>query len=414
MRPNGAICITTVLLLLLAIQRQRTQLFGFILMTERWLNEHNRLLLAAALLREQNRQRRRLRRAPYAWRLPRVNGSWFEIHYNDRAIPETFFRQQLRMNRATFDTVVNILGPRIVRENSRFRACLCPAKILAIGLYRLAHGNSYLTIGPAFNVGKSTVIEAVQDVVGALYELRDDHIKFPENLAEITTSIQSFEELSVLPNIVGAIDGSHVRIKAPKDSAADYFSRYQQHDFIIQAVVNGHKIFTDFACGFPGSMHDARVLRGSGIFTRAEQGEIFTAPVVHLAGREITPYLVGDSAYPLNPWLMKPYPEGTRDPDEIAFNKELSSARVQVECAFGMLKNRWRILQKRFDSNIEFAIKATIACAVLHNICLRNNDAWDENDDDDDDDHELPGNIPPNAIRDGDDIRNILKDFVSG
>ena len=152
-----------------------------------------------------------------------------------------FFRQQLRMNRATFNTVLNILGPRIVRENSRFRACLCPAKILAIGLYRLAHGNSYLTIGPAFNVGKSAVIEAVQDVVGALYELRDDQIKFLENLAEITTLIQSFEELSVLPNIVGAIDNSHVRIKAPKDSAADYFSLYQQHDFIIQAVVDGHK-----------------------------------------------------------------------------------------------------------------------------------------------------------------------------
>ena len=215
----------------------------------------------------------------------------------------------------------------------------------------------------------------MQDVVGALYELRDDHIKFPETLAELNASIQSFEELSALPNIVGAIDGSHVRIKAPSDSAADYFSRYQQHDFIIQAVVNGKKVFTDFACGFPGSMHDARVLRGSAIFRRAEQGEILTAPTVIVGGREITPYLVGDSAYPLSPWLMKPYPEGTRDPQEITFNKELSSARVQVECAFGMLKNRWRILQKRFDSDIEFAIKATIACAVLHNICIRNNDA---------------------------------------
>ena len=217
-----------------------------------------------------------------------------------------FFRQQLRMNKATFDTVVNTLGPRIVRENLRFRACLCPAKILAIELYRLAHGNSHLTIGPALNAGKSIVIEAVQDVAGAL---RDDHIKFPENLAEITTSIQSFEEFSALANIVGTIDGSHVRIKAPPNSAADYFSRYQQHDFIVQAVVNGNKIFTDFACGFPGSMHNARVLRGSGIFTRAERGEIFIAAIVHVPGREITPYLVGDSAYPLSPWLMKPYPE---------------------------------------------------------------------------------------------------------
>jgi len=177
------------------------------------------------------------------------------------------------------------------------------------------------------------------------------------------------EGLPALPSIVGAIDSSHIRIKAPPDSAADYFSRCQQHDFIIQAVVNGNKIFTDFACGFPGSKHGVRVLRGRTIFRRAEQGKILTAPTVNMADREITPYLVGDSTYPLSPWLMKPYPEGTRDPDEIAFNKELSSARVQVECAFGMLQNRWRILQKRFDCNIEFSIKATIACAVLYNIC---------------------------------------------
>ena len=64
------------------------------------------------------------------------------------------------------------------------------------------------------------------------------------------------------------------------------------------------------------------------------EGKLYTAPIVHVAGREITPYLVEDSAYPLSPWLMKPYPEGTRDPGEIAFNKELPSARVQVECAF--------------------------------------------------------------------------------
>ena len=96
-----------------------------------------------------------------------------------------FFRQHLRMNRATCDTVLNTLGSRIVRENSRFRACLSPAKLLAIGLYRfIAHGNSscYVTIGPTFNVGKSTVIVAVQDVVGSLYELRNDTLNFLRTL----------------------------------------------------------------------------------------------------------------------------------------------------------------------------------------------------------------------------------------
>ena len=118
MRLKRVICITTVLLLLLAIQRQRTQLLAFVFLTERWLNERNKLLLGTALLRERNRRLRRLRPAPCAWSLPRTNESWFEIPYNDRTIPGNLFRQQLRMNRVTFDTVLNTLGPRIMRENS--------------------------------------------------------------------------------------------------------------------------------------------------------------------------------------------------------------------------------------------------------------------------------------------------------
>ena len=133
------------------------------------------------------------------------------------------------------------------------------------------------------------MIEAVQDVVEALYELRKEYIKFPESEAEFLAPIGTFEDLSELPNIVGAIDGSHVRIKAPKDNAVDYFSRYQQHDFIIQAVVNGQKRFLDFACGFPGSMHDARVLRRSAIFRKAEQGEILSASTVYINGKELGP-----------------------------------------------------------------------------------------------------------------------------
>ena len=153
-----------------------------------------------------------------------------------------------------------------------------------------------------------------------------------------------------------------------------------------------------------------RVLRRSMLFRRAEQGDILTAPAKNVNGHEIRPYLVGDSAYPLSPWLMKPYPEGTRDPDEISFNRQLSSARVKVECAFGILKSRWRILQKRFESDIDFAIKNTIACAVLHNICIRNGDEWVEDEDNDD---PRPDNPATNVLRDGDDMRELLKDYVA-
>ena len=70
----------------------------------------------------------------------------------------------------------------------------------------------------------------------------------------------------------------------------------------------------DFACGYPGSMHDAPVLRHSTIFQRAEHRNILTQPTVNVTGHNIVAYLLGGSAYPLFPWLMKPYPEGTQDP----------------------------------------------------------------------------------------------------
>ena len=99
----------------------------------------------------------------------------------------------------------------------------------------------------AINVGKSTVIEAVQDIVESLFDLRNEYIKFPETEQETAALIRTFEVYSDLPNIhiAGAIDGTHIRIEAPKGSAVDYFSIYQQNDFVVQAVVDGRIIFID-------------------------------------------------------------------------------------------------------------------------------------------------------------------------
>lgn len=352
-----------------------------------------------------------MRGHPYYWTLPLPAESWFEVHYYDHTIPEDLFRKQLRMGRNTFQLLLNVLAARLSRQNTRFRNCIPPEKVLAIGLFRLAHGNSYISISPAMNVGKSTDFEAVQDVVEGLYDLRNEYIKFPETGAETASTVETFEELSSLPNIAGAIDGTHIRISAPKESAADYFSRYQQYDFLIQGVVDGKMLFTDFSAGFPGSLHDARALRNSVIFQRAENQEILTDPIIQIGRSRIGPYLVGDSAYPLGPWLLKPFPEATRNPREIAFNKELSSARVKVECAFGILKSRWRILQKRLDSGIEFSSKIAVACAVLHNFCINAGDDWDDDNAPDDQD---PNNRQQcnDIIRDGEDVRDALLDYI--
>ena len=85
---------------------------------EQWIQEHQGLLHLA--IQRRNRRRHRWQCiAPYAWMFPQPRLSWFEIHYADPNIPETYFRQQLRVNKNTFD-IINILGLRIMRENSKY------------------------------------------------------------------------------------------------------------------------------------------------------------------------------------------------------------------------------------------------------------------------------------------------------
>ena len=143
--------------------------------------------------------------------------SWFEIHYNDPLIPDDYFKEQLCVRKETFEVILNHLNP-LMREDTAMHDCIPPEKVLAIGLYRLSHGNSYVSIGPTFNVGKSTVIEAVQDVVNALFDASDQFIKFPTTPAETAASIETFCEntCSELVNVAEAIVGTHKNYHTPR------------------------------------------------------------------------------------------------------------------------------------------------------------------------------------------------------
>lgn len=56
----------------------------------------------------------------------------------------------------------------------------------------------------------------------------------------------------------------------------------------------------------------------------------------------------------------------------------LSSDRVVIEHAFGLLKGRWRRTQYINTYNLCKSIEIAAASCVLHNFCIRNMDLWDE------------------------------------
>ena len=175
-----------------------------------------------------------------------------------------------------------------------------------------------------------------------------------------------------IPNsqTVGAIDGTHIPIIQPEESSADYFNRKSFYSIIMQALVDFRGLFMDVNIGWPGKVHDARIFTNSTLYKKASNGTLFPNWSRNIGGVDVPLVILGDPAYPLLPWLMKPYLENANTTaKDCIFNYWQSRARMVVENAFGWLKGRWRCLLKRMDTHVYNAPNIVASCVVLHNVC---------------------------------------------
>ena len=166
---------------------------------------------------------------------------------------------------------------------------------------------------------------------------------------------------------------------SPLDCPSDYFNRKGFHSIILQAVVDHEYRFWNINVGWPGRVHDACVFANSELFQKALAGTLLPSSPRVIHGINLPLLILADPAYPLMPWLMKPYVQQSNLSNAAkAFNYRLSKARMVVENAFGRLKGRWRCLLKRNDTATEDVPTAISACCVLHNICEVHKEQFDD------------------------------------
>jgi nuclease HARBI1 len=112
----------------------------------------------------------------------------------------------------------------------------------------------------------------------------------------------------------------------------------------------------DIVARWRGSTHDSRIFRESAIRERFEANQF--------CGR-----LIGDSGYPLMPYLFTPVLNPTSQNEE-AYNTAHICTRNTIERCFGVWKQRFRCLLTGFTVSLPHVKLYIIALAILHNIAI--------------------------------------------
>ncbi|KAG7218053.1 hypothetical protein INR49_020663 [Caranx melampygus] len=232
------------------------------------------------------------------------------------AFDDEEWKAQFRVSRATFDFLLELIGPAIKRRRTNYRVPIEPRRRLAITLWWFARSGEYRTIADMFDVGIATVCMIVRQVSSAIVERLLHRFVFTDVYAGWPGSSSSAAVLS----------SSDLYLKA-EDRPDGYL--------------------------FPRE----RSLLSEGV--------------------EIPVHLIGDASLPLKPWLMKGYTEEQQlSSERRRFTYTLTSARSVVDAAFTRLKGRWRCLLKKSDIDVSVMPRVVAACCVLHNVCEQRGDGF--------------------------------------
>ena len=275
------------------------------------------------------------------------NPGWWQVVWNSYS--DSRFKKTLRISRGTFQHILNHIRHLLTRENIN-EASISPEERLAICLYRLGRGDYYHTISQMLGLGIATICIIVSEVshglVSCLWANKvTKHLPTTEEM--FINKMVDMEELWQFPYCWAAVDGCHIPIKCPPgglESCKEYHNFKNFYSVVLMAFVDAKYRFIWASCGFPGNSHDAVVLQSTDLWQQMKEGDFIPKIGKEVHGKTVPPLILGDSAFPFQTWLIKPYTNAVLTPKQLYFNYRLSRARMVTEGAYGQLKGRWRVL----------------------------------------------------------------------
>ncbi|XP_050673442.1 putative nuclease HARBI1 [Leptidea sinapis] len=284
----------------------------------------------------------------------------------NKQIPDGQFVLNYRLNRSLYEKLCEEIIP-LMPPNKNTRGIDPSIKILtALAFYGRGSYQGAVGLNMDGPLAQPTVSKCLKQVTEALNSssILRTYIKFPQNRQERNFIKESFYEKYGFPGICGCIDCTHIAIVRPQENEERFFNRKHFHSINCQVICDANCNIISLDASYGGATHDSFIWQNSEICDHLESLTNTT---------DETAILLGDSGYPLRRYLMTPIDGAPDDSPEGHYNAKHKRVRSTIERTFGQLKGRWRCLlaARQLHYKPEMAAKITIACCVLHNMCVQ-------------------------------------------
>ena len=244
--------------------------------TESTITQRNKYTLlletdALVLIDNENENKRIISRVGRIAR-PKTYGFWVDVfpYLNDEN-EHNNFRTHFRIKRSTFNRLLEVISQHSVYQSSNFQTQTHIEIQVGIVLQRLANPMGYRQLETTFGISQGSVQNFTQRFFQSVLDMLKRIIRWPAGdvLQETVEGFSPPEYTNRLPNVIGAVDGSHIPIQRPKTLYHNrYINRKGFYSVVLMAIVDHTERFTYIHSGQPGSMHDARVLKQTNFWAR--------------------------------------------------------------------------------------------------------------------------------------------------
>ena len=311
--------------------------------------------LAAAIVKI--RQPRRIRFSPEKW----------YAFLNESLEQDNDFERMIRMPYSSFQKLVSLLRQELLTSARTSRRCqpLLP-EVMVFCTIRYLAGGSYLDVKRLIGISSASFYACIMKTVVAVVQCPELAIKFPETHREFQKLASDFQQKSysgIISNCVGALDGyllcTITPVRRIVGNVTAYFSgHYKRYGLNVQAVCDAHCRFIYFSVAAPGSSNDRFALKESSLYQLLEM-----IPCGFC--------IIGDAAYETSEKLVALYYGVSRKQAKYDnFNFYASQCRIRIEMAFGLMNQKWCILNRPMRNSMENICMIANAIACLHNFCI--------------------------------------------